>query len=401
MAKIACLSHTVLARGYGTERAVVGLSGGLTRLGHEVTLISIAPGAGDPTTGGFVESLAKSPFAHEHVPDPDGRLFARFRSRRAVQRALLAGRFDVVHAHVPFPMGLWAAEVAPRTRTSLVITCHRPLLKPETEAWLRGEPVRRKTARRCAQRAKALDQASACIAISASMAREIERFRGRADGIHQIPNGIDLEDYAGEGPLTDAERALLGEPLLRRPFVFALGRLVPEKGIDVLLRALARARATDLDVVLAGDGEEKASLEALARELGVASRVHFLGYVDGARKRALLHAAIGLACPSTWAEPFGLVLLEAFASGRAVIGSAIGGIAEVVAHDRTGLLCPAGDVGALAAALDALALEPERRAALERAARAEAQRYTWTEVARRHAQVYEATTRSTAPSGRQ
>jgi len=85
--KIACLSHTVLARGYGTERAVVGLSGGLARLGHDVTLISIAPGADDVATGGFAASLARSPFAHAHVPDPDGRLFARFRSRRAVHRA--------------------------------------------------------------------------------------------------------------------------------------------------------------------------------------------------------------------------------------------------------------------------------------------------------------------------
>jgi glycogen(starch) synthase len=388
--KIACLSHTVLSRGYGTERAVVGLSRGLTALGHDVTLISIAPGKADARSTGFADSLATTPFAQVHVADPDGGLFGSFFARRALHRALQAGHFDVVHAHVPFPMGLWAAEAATRGGAPLVITCHRPLMKPETERWLNGESVRRKTARRCRQRAAALREAAACIAISGSMAREIARFRGRSEGIHQIPNGVELEDYAGDGALTAGERALIGEPLLRRPFVLALGRLVREKGIDVLLRALARARATDLDVVLAGDGGEQPALEALARELGVASRVHFLGYVDGARKRALLRGAIGLACPSTWAEPFGLVLLEAFASGRAVIGSRIGGIGEVVAHERTGLLCAPGDVDGLAAALDVLALEPARRAALERGATEEARRYSWVDIARRHVEVYEA-----------
>jgi glycosyltransferase involved in cell wall biosynthesis len=217
------------------------------------------------------------------------------------------------------------------------------------------------------------------------MAREIRTLSGRAAGVHVIPNGVWLDEYVTAPP---ASTASLGD-LEQRRFLLAIGRLVPEKGFDVLLRALARSRAHDVGVALAGEGEARPALERLATELGLAERVRVLGYVDGTRKTRLLHRCLALTCPSTWAEPFGLVLLEAFASGRAVIGSAVGGIAEVVRDGETGLLVPPGDHCALAAAIDSIALDAGRRSALEARVRVEAARYAWPEIARRHIEVYE------------
>ena len=127
-----------------------------------------------------------------------------------------------------------------------------------------------------------------------------------------------------------------------------VGQLIPEKGIDILLRAvpLLPPIAT---VWVVGDGAYTRAFQALAVELGVADRVRFLG--SQANVSTFMQAADCLVCPSVWAEAAGLVNLEGQASGLPVIASRIGGIPEYVADDRTGLLVPPGDHVRLAAAL--------------------------------------------------
>jgi glycosyltransferase involved in cell wall biosynthesis len=145
--------------------------------------------------------------------------------------------------------------------------------------------------------------------------------------------------------------------------VLALAALVPRKGIDVLLEASARPalRAAPLRLWIAGDGPERAALEARAEALGVASRVSFLGRRDD--KADLLAGCDLLALPSR-AEGLGVAALEAMACGRAVLASRVGGLAEAVVHERTGLLVPPGDVDALAAALTRLVGDAALRARL-------------------------------------
>jgi glycosyltransferase involved in cell wall biosynthesis len=149
--------------------------------------------------------------------------------------------------------------------------------------------------------------------------------------------------------------------------VLSVGRLSYFKGIDILLRAVAQVPEMFLHVV--GDGECRAALESLARELGIESRVRFAGRIDmDATGTAALQAAYADAdvfcLPSTdRAESFGIVLLEAMRARLPIIASAIpgSGVNHVVQADVTGLLVPPGDVAALAAALRRLAADPALR----------------------------------------
>ncbi len=152
-----------------------------------------------------------------------------------------------------------------------------------------------------------------------------------------------------------------------------VGRLAPWKGQDVFLRAFAQAfpergaRAVIVGGALFGEDDFAASLRALCHELGLDDRVEFTGHVDDVPARlAQMHVVVHA---SVIPEPFGQVVVEAMAAGRAVVAAAAGGPLEVVRNGEDGLLVPPGDVSALAGALRRLADEPELAERLGRAAR--------------------------------
>lgn len=133
------------------------------------------------------------------------------------------------------------------------------------------------------------------------------------------------------------------------PIVLFLGRLVANKGCDVLLRALLLLPSSR--AWIAGDGPERPKLEALARQLGLGDRATFLGWTAPDQVRELLESSRVLAVPSLWPEPFGLVALEAYESGRPVVASAVGGLADLVVDGITGKLVPPDDPVRLAQSL--------------------------------------------------
>jgi len=151
-------------------------------------------------------------------------------------------------------------------------------------------------------------------------------------------------------------------PLTGPPLVAFSGRLVPEKGVDVLLRAFAVVQAAlpTARLLIVGKGPQRPALEALAAQLGLAAHVTFQGYVAPNPLERLLGGVWVQAVPALWAEPFGLVAIEAMMRGTAVVASDHGGLAETVRDGQTGRLAPPGDVAALAAAL----LPPLQSAAL-------------------------------------
>jgi glycosyltransferase involved in cell wall biosynthesis len=163
-------------------------------------------------------------------------------------------------------------------------------------------------------------------------------------------------------------------PLSTPPTVAYAGRLVREKGVDVLLRAFApvASRAADARLLIAGDGPERGLLERLAAELAIAPRVRFVGHLARRELESLLDGAWVQAVPSLWAEPFGLVGAEAMMRGTAVVASDTGGLTEFIRDGETGLLVPPGDVEALAGALGGLLLEPGRAERVGAAGRADA-----------------------------
>ena len=151
------------------------------------------------------------------------------------------------------------------------------------------------------------------------------------------------------------------------------GRLVREKGLHVLLAALARV-ARPWKLLVAGDGGDRPRAEAVVRRLGLGDRVRLLGWVDRVTVARCHRDAALVALPSLWPEPFGIVGLEAMAHARPVVGFAVGGVPEWLADGETGTLVPAGDVGALADAISELLGDPARAAALGAGGRARVER---------------------------
>jgi len=151
----------------------------------------------------------------------------------------------------------------------------------------------------------------------------------------------------------------------RRQVLFA-GRVVQAKGVDVLLRA---AGAIDAEFVICGDGWGLGSMRKLARELAIADRVQFRGWQDPQQLAQELAEASVVVVPSVWPEPFGLVGIEALASGRPVVASATGGICDWLEHGVNGLSFAAGDSTALAQALNELLDDPSRQTEMGAAGR--------------------------------
>jgi glycosyltransferase involved in cell wall biosynthesis len=151
----------------------------------------------------------------------------------------------------------------------------------------------------------------------------------------------------------------------RRRVVFA-GRVVTPKGVATLVRA---AREVDAEFVVCGDGWQLPAMRKLARRLCLEGRVRFTGWLaPDALAQELADASV-VAVPSLWPEPFGLVGIEAFAAGRPAVASATGGIGDWLQDGVSGLMVPAGDASALAAALKELLADPERQRAMGEAGR--------------------------------
>jgi glycosyltransferase involved in cell wall biosynthesis len=206
------------------------------------------------------------------------------------------------------------------------------------------------------------------IAISRRQREElVEDFRiAPADRVVVIPLGLDLDALAAIEPPV---RAGSSDPAGPVTCAF-VGRLVAIKQVDLLLRACARAFAEDPRgrLLVAGDGESRAELEALAARLGLGDRVRFAGWQTDL---AALYAGIDVVALSSINEGTPVTVIEAMAAGRAVVSTAVGGVPDLIEDGRTGRLVPPGDEVALARALTELIADPDLRARLGAAARAD------------------------------
>ncbi len=215
--------------------------------------------------------------------------------------------------------------------------------------------------------------------------------------VQTVPCGFDAAEFA---PVPrDAARRALGWPL--HGFrVLQLGRLVPRKGIDNVIRALGCLRRdTDLDATLyvVGGNAEQPSVQAtpeigrlqeVASAEGVAERVVFTGR-RGRDTLRLFYSAADVFVTTPWYEPFGITPVEAMACGAPVIGADVGGIRSTVVDGHTGFLVPPKAPAALAARLAQLAANPALARKLGEAGRRRAQaHFTWAGVARQMEAVY-------------
>jgi glycosyltransferase involved in cell wall biosynthesis len=164
-----------------------------------------------------------------------------------------------------------------------------------------------------------------------------------------LAEGIEPVDVLWNGVPPRAMRP----PLPSQPTVVFAGRLVWEKGIDVLLHAFSQIRRQipAARLLIAGEGPERANLETLVATLGLRESVTLLGRLPRAQLEHVCEGAWVQVVPSRWDEPFGIVAAEASMRGTAVIASSSGGLAEIVQDGRTGYLTPPGEEGPLADAL--------------------------------------------------
>ncbi len=164
--------------------------------------------------------------------------------------------------------------------------------------------------------------------------------------------GIEPVELLWDGVPERSPRPVLSDP----PVVGFAGRLVPEKGVDVLLRAFAIvvARHPAARLIVVGDGPSRRELERLAKELGIVNGVEWTGKLTQSEMERRLDAAWVQVVPSRWAEPFGLVAIEAMMRGTLAVVTPAGGLGEIVVDGETGLHVPPDDAASLAAALTRL-----------------------------------------------
>jgi glycosyltransferase involved in cell wall biosynthesis len=197
------------------------------------------------------------------------------------------------------------------------------------------------------------------------------------DKLHVIANGTDLPDLAA---VSDSQRTLE-----ERRRIVSVSSLIALKGIDDNLRALAdiarRRPKLDWEYRVIGDGDERQQLESLARQLGIAGRVHFLGRMPYRETLREIADADIFSLPS-WGEAFGIVYLEAMARKRPAIGCLENGAADIITHGHDGLLVPPRNVAELARALESLIENPDLSRQLGQQARTTAEGYSWDHNAR-------------------
>ncbi len=281
-------------------------------------------------------------------------------SAQALRRELGDGRFDVVHVHEPVAPALsW--DALDFDGAALVGTFHTYGTAPLPHS-----------AARALGAARRMRRLHARVAVSEAAAWTARRFFGGRYAI--VPNGVEIP--------ADPPRRAPGEPgRLRIAFV---GQAVERKGLPLLLAAFEGLREhVDAELVVVG-----ATTDEVEPLLLDARGVRVLGRIDDERKTAVLREADVLCAPSLGGESFGMVLTEAFAQGVPVVASDIAGYRDVVRDGVDGLLVARGDAHGLAEALRGLALSPERRRAMSRAAEERAQRFAWPWVTAELTDVY-------------
>ncbi len=342
----------------GIERHVQDLARAqVQRPGVEVEVVVVAEGAGSEEWDEGV-CVHRVPGWGTVASNPLSPALHRFLVESARSRA-----HDVWHFHYPFPSGelsFLCSSIRSDRRPPAVCTYHSDMVASSATKRMLLTPY-------AALTRSFLRNVDAVLVASPQLAGNSRFLAAAQDRVHVVPFGIDPAPFARtpEGEIAAAGlRRTYGTPLM-----LFVGRLVPYKGVDVLLRAMPHVPGS---LVLVGDGPLRGDLEGLAVRLDLASRVHFIGSVPQDDLVALFHAADLLVLPSVTAnEAFGLVQLEAHACGVPVVSTALPtGVPFANLHGVTGLVVAPGDAEELAAALGLLLDDGSLRAELGRRARA-------------------------------
>ena len=297
----------------------------------------------------------------------------------AAQTCRLHGKrkFDLVHLHFPDPMSHLASMMLP-SRIPRVISWHADIVRQKAMRLFYAPFLK-----------YALQRAAAIVVATPSHVSSSPVLGPLAsdDRIKVVPYGFDLSAFLEDAP----DKEVIADKYPGRR-IFAAGRHVSYKGFDVLIKAVAKL-PPDVILLLGGSGPLTADLRQLAHGLGVGRRVHFLGFVPDRLLPAYYQASHVFCLPSvTQAEAFGIVQVEAMASGKPVVSTRLNnGVDFVNEHGKTGLTVQPGDPVALANALSDLLNDESKARELGANGRAKAQaEYSADKMAERILGIYRA-----------
>jgi glycosyltransferase involved in cell wall biosynthesis len=357
---------------YGAERVVVTLSSALDQLGVNVIVGAFRNTAKDD----HLEVLAHA--ADRGLKTEQIACDGRFDRKAvlAIRKLIDDHSIDIVHCHGIKP-ALYAFLAQRSGRAAVVSTCHLWVFD-STKDWLVS------ALERCI-----LHSVDHVVAVSDHIIPQLRRFGVRGSVIY---NGIDLEPFRGSG--SDARQSL---NWVGRPVVGAIGRLAPQKGLPTLLHAARDVLqlVPNALFVFVGDGPDKEALQVQARELGIAGSVSFLGVREDIPE--ILSSVDVVALPSL-SEGLPMVLLEAMASGAAVVASRVGAVPRVVDDRVNGILMSPGDVCGLTVALLDLLRSKQLRLGIGQEARKTVElRFSAPAMAQRYLGVYRSVAKPSSP----
>ncbi len=370
--KVGLVSPYDYGRPGGVGEHVRHLAAELRRQGVEVKILAPSAGGKEPRVEGLY-SLGRP------IPIPANGSVARislsFHLARKIREVLDQERFDVVHLHEPLMPALPVTVLRSNTEGVNVGTFHA--YARQNLGYYYGRPLLRRLFRR-------LD---ACIAVSEPAKTFVSRYFPADYTV--IPNGIDPLRFNPAVPPAE------GVARPRRLTILFLGRLEERKGLGTLLEAysLLRQVRADCQLVVVGDGPFRRGYERRVEEEGIPD-VRFCGFIPEADKPGYFTAADIYCAPNTGKESFGVILLEAMATGRPVVATAIDGFRQVITDGEEGLLTPPGDEAQMAAALAKLLDSPQLRRQMGERGRRAAAGYAWPLVADRVMSVYESALRA-------
>jgi glycosyltransferase involved in cell wall biosynthesis len=322
---------------------------------------------------GIMPNLKRSPWLWLQIP------FFLLAMFTALLRLLATERFDLIHAHWILPQGLLALLSASLFRVPWIITAHGTdafALRSRVASYLKRLVIRRSSS----WTTNTFITADAILRNSRLIEPRI------------IPMGVDITRFSNGNPVS-----LRGELPEGEFLVLFVGRLVANKGCIELLTALSLLPPTTLartTLWIIGEGNQKTQLQQTASDLAVAKKVRFFGTVSNHRLPDLYAAADLVVVPSLQgssgeSEGQGIVILEAFAARVCVLASRIGGIANVIRDNITGVLVEPGNVQELANAMKQLLNDAGLRRRLADKAFAEVnERYSWQQIAGEFAKLY-------------
>ena len=332
------------------------LAAGLARRGHDVALVVPSPG----WRGRLATTEQVSVTYRGSLPWPwyEGMRLGCLPAS-AARKLIASFAPDVAHIHSPVTLGIMARVGAGRRGVPVVYTNHylpaniRPSTAPRSGV---VDPLFYRYV---------VGFSNQCSYVTAPTATALGLLRERGLRVPSrvISNGADLHEYS-PGPADDQIRHRYGLPA-GRPLILSVGRLSPEKRMDVLLDAAARL-APDTQIAVAGTGPDEARLRAQAQALGLAGKVRFLGFVPGSDLPAIYRLADVFAIVSE-AELQSLTTMEAMATGLPVVAVDAYALGELVRHEDNGFLARPGQAAEVAAYLDLLCRDPGLRARMSAA----------------------------------